>query len=80
MDPDEALRQIRKLVASLRDQIDDEKDPDSDEVFLLVDLFDGLDSWIRGRGALPESWSAAWTRKKTAQIRPQQGRQRVRRP
>jgi len=48
VDPDEALRQLRKMAESLGDIGDDAAD--------FVGLFEALDNWLSSGGFLPASW------------------------
>lgn len=50
MDPNEALAEIRRMVAEASD------DPESADINYLVDLVDGLDKWLSTGGFLPKEW------------------------
>jgi hypothetical protein len=55
MDPNEALRQIRVIVADVLEGNAPEPPPDID---VLAELIDGLDGWLVKGGALPSAWTA----------------------
>lgn len=67
MDPEAALKQIRSLVESIKECIDEHDDinnMDRDnlealagEADELVNTFDGLDQWMSRGGFLPRSWA-----------------------
>lgn len=70
MDPDEALREIRSIIAEHEEAQDSEELGDDDDnedntahesidVPRLIDLIDGLDSWMMKGGFLPKSWADA---------------------
>jgi hypothetical protein len=49
MDPNECLKEIRRIVAT-------NDTPDQETAHRLVMLFDALDQWIESGGFLPEDW------------------------
>jgi len=57
MDPDEALRQIRVIVANVLEGNAPDAPPDIDE---LAELVMGLDNWIVRGGYLPKAWEPSW--------------------
>lgn len=67
MDPDENLKQQRKICDEIdelqngeNDLSEDQKNAEvADKAWKLVDLIWGLDSWILRAGALPKDWHAA---------------------
>ncbi len=50
MDPDETLVEIRRMVSEASDDLE------SADISYLVDLIDGLDSWLSKGGYLPKEW------------------------
>jgi hypothetical protein len=55
MDPDQALKNARAALASVRNDEDDQSDFAMD----LADAFDALDGWLSKGGYLPQPWSEA---------------------
>ncbi len=53
MDPNQALKELRSLVAEY-----DRADEHIDLTDELVSLFAGLDGWLSGGGFLPKAWEA----------------------
>lgn len=51
MDPNEALKQIRAIVAQ-----DNDAEMDEDAFYRLKILFEGLDHWVSHGGFLPVDW------------------------
>jgi hypothetical protein len=58
MDPDEALKELRKLVAQADKLLDSEEDlgPAGELLNDVVMHFSGLDEWIKNGGFLPKAW------------------------
>lgn len=52
MDPNEALRRIRRFVTNIATDVG----YDDDDVTELAELVDGLDEWLVGGGFLPAAW------------------------
>lgn len=61
MDPNAALRRLRDL---LNGEDFDEADVASASETLneAIDVFEGLDSWIKSGGFLPQEWDPDWVR------------------
>lgn len=55
MDPDEALRILRKAIADASEQMEAGADP-SDLFLEIVGEFSALDSWLCLGGFLPKDW------------------------
>ncbi len=55
MDPNETLREIRELLAS----VNEIHTLDEHETDRLAELFEALDQWLTAAGFLPESWCHA---------------------
>jgi len=60
MDPDENLREQRKLVARLLHASDTESALHPDDVQRLCELVQALDKWLEGGGGLPNEWKRSW--------------------
>jgi len=59
MDPDEALKEIRRLAVIVRDRCDRGEDPDVDGAASdLAEAVRGLDEWLSAGGFLPSAWAA----------------------
>ena len=58
MDPNEALRYIRKLTENIKNTIAEGIAPDPDSVNELADTWTGLDEWMSKGGFLPKDWAA----------------------
>ncbi len=64
MDPDANLEEQRKICEEIDDILngenelsEDQKNAEvTDEANRLVDLVQGLDSWLKRKGALPREW------------------------
>jgi hypothetical protein len=62
MDPDEALRRLRSILLELEEGLDEElgeatyRDVE-DDVSTLIDVFSGLDNWLKKGGFLPKDWA-----------------------
>lgn len=58
MDPNEALKELRRLAAIVRDRSDRGKDPDVDgSAGDLAAAVASLDEWLSGGGFLPTAWT-----------------------
>lgn len=62
MDPDEALRMIRRLLDEITEDLDaahsaDVEEIDAANVSQLVDVARGLDEWLSHGGFLPVAWA-----------------------
>ena len=58
MDPNETLRQLRKLVMFV---LEDDTEPFQDlteKAESLATFFDALDDWLKGGGFLPTAWQS----------------------
>ena len=53
MDPNEALRRLRALVATIRGSMNHY---DHRQVDDLIETFDALDDWLTKGGFLPATW------------------------
>lgn len=59
MDPDENLREQRKLSARLMYQAENGIDVDEDDVLRLAELVIAMDNWIAIGGFPPRAWRDA---------------------
>ncbi len=64
MDPNAALENIRSLVASIIESIDEQDEHDDEncsvdvgDVSMLCDTFNGLDNWLKSGGFKPGEWT-----------------------
>jgi len=56
MDPNEALKRLRDLMEGLKEAADSGDDIDHDDVGDAVNVWEGLDHWLSGKGFLPKDW------------------------
>lgn len=59
MDPNEALRNCRRIANSLVEKMDADEDLESlpvHKVNQLIESFQGLDQWLSKKGFLPKDW------------------------
>jgi hypothetical protein len=57
VDPDETLKEIRRLSAIVRDRCDRGEDPDVDgSAAELAEAVQNLDEWLSKGGFLPAAW------------------------
>jgi len=64
VDPNEALDIIRDVMEKLRTAIDENEEEDFilsfqevAELSEMVDVWEGLDNWMKGGGFLPHDWN-----------------------
>lgn len=61
MDPNEALKIMRRIVREYKPSIWEEDERARRDIArdldTMVDTFDGLDGWLEGGGSLPSDWS-----------------------
>lgn len=57
VDPNEALKQIRTLIARLKDA---RVEPDYRDAAQLANRVEALDQWLSRGGYLPREWGAAY--------------------
>lgn len=56
MDPDANLAEQRRLIQSMRYDMDTGRTPDEIDVDRFINLVEALDAWIARGGALPKAW------------------------
>jgi hypothetical protein len=56
MDPNAALDELRELARQLRDPQPEQVLDDLEDVGRMVELFEGLDTWLLKGGFLPDAW------------------------
>lgn len=56
MDPNEALRRLRLLVARMGNAVDKGREVSPDDAWAAMETFYGLDRWLSSGGFLPEDW------------------------
>jgi hypothetical protein len=59
MDPNEALRRVRRMMQSILEKGAEEGVVNAGDVLELIDHVEGLDNWLTGGGFLPEPWRRA---------------------
>lgn len=57
MDPNAAYEEIKRIMARIESNTDKGRVPLApSDASRLVDLWDGLDGWLKSRGFLPDAW------------------------
>ena len=56
MDPNANLRELRELTAQFLKDWDEERTPDTLDVYRMAELVEALDEWITRGGFLPSDW------------------------
>jgi hypothetical protein len=56
MDPDEALNKLRSILRELEERLETGFTNAEDDVSTLIDVFQGLDDWLKKGGFLPKDW------------------------
>jgi hypothetical protein len=67
MDPDQALKELRECMREMKELIDSDFTDDMNALAQFarlmnqanraVDVFDGLDEWVKKGGFLPKDWA-----------------------
>lgn len=60
MDPDATLRELRELTGQFLKDWDEDKTPDTLDVYRMAELFEALDEWTTNGGYLPAAWGKHW--------------------